>query len=218
MTNIPNINPANTNSLLGTFNQFERHLALSQENMLPARVIAVVGNKVQVQPMIQVVGTSGERISRAQIAEVPIVQIGGGGFVLNVPVKAEDLGFIFAADRDMSLFLQSLSETIPNTFRTHSFSDSIFVPSVLASYTVADANALTLQSLDGSVSISLTNDTITLTAPNVIIDSNLSVTGALDAQGGISCSGGGSNTAVMTGNFRVVGDITASGDITAHVP
>ena len=117
--------------------------------------------------MVMVVGTDGAALSRAQVAGVPVLQAGGGGFVLSFPLKPGDLGFIKANDRDISAFLQGLTESAPTTGRMHSFSDGVFVPAVLIAWTLnaGDANAATLQNLAGTVSVSVSDAGITLRGP-----------------------------------------------------
>ena len=90
-----------------------------------------------------------------------------------------------------------------------------------------DADSCVLQNLDGTVKVSLGSDTITVTAPNVIIDSNVTVTGALVAEDGISASGGSGFVITgdiqltgafnQTGNMLVTGNIGATGSITPYV-
>lgn len=164
----PSRDPANDDSIVGMLRQVLDKTAQNTDDMLPARVIAFnrETNRVQVQPMIHVVTTNGENVPRAQIIDIPVVQIGGGGFVLLFPLKTGDFGLIKASDRDISLFLQSWQESPPNTFRKHSFSDAVFIPDVMRGWTLTgeDADRAVLQSLDGNTRISIGADDIILTA------------------------------------------------------
>jgi hypothetical protein len=144
--------------------------------MLPASVVAYdrATNRASVQPLIPVITTSGVQINRAPVASVPVLQLGGGGFVLSFPIAAGDLGWIKANDRDISLFKQSLKNSIPNTQRKHSFEDAMFIPDTMFSgVTIAggDADNVVLQNLAGTVKISLSGDTVTLKAPHIVLDS-----------------------------------------------
>lgn len=173
--NNPDIDPANNESLAGTL-QFAFYKLLQGVNgMLPAQVIAYdrTKNRVQVQLLIAVVGTDGSQISRPQLASIPVLLLGGGNFFLSFNLNVGDLGWVIANDRDISLFLQTYSEAAPNTGRIKNFSDGVFIPSVMTGYTIAsedNANAV-LQSLDGTVKISLGVGTIKVEAPSVIVDS-----------------------------------------------
>lgn len=159
MNQIPSRDPANDDSLTGLFRQILDKAAQNTDDMLPARVVAFdrARNRVQVQPLIRIVGTNGETLSRAQIIDIPVQQIGGGGFVLLFPLSPGNLGWIKANDRDISLFLQSWQESPPNTFRKHSFSDAVFIPDVMTGWTLSgdDAARAVLQSTDGNVRVSL---------------------------------------------------------------
>lgn len=213
----PSINPADLDSLTGAFRSVFAKLMQSIDTALPAQVIAYNRNegRVQVRPLIAVVATTGEQKSRAQIASVPVLQIGGGGFYLNFNLSPGDLGWLLASDRDISLFLQSKKEAKPNTFRVKNFADSIFIPVVLGNYAIAeeDASNAVLQSENGTVKISFGNDKIKIAAPNVEIATESvaieTTTVNVVASTSVVCT---------TPIFAVDGDITASGDITPHVP
>ena len=75
------------------------------DDMLPAQVIAYnrTTNLATVQPLIQIVTTLNQNKTRDQITSIPVVQLGGGCFVLNFPVKAGDMGFIKAHERGVQI-------------------------------------------------------------------------------------------------------------------
>lgn len=173
--NSPDIDPANNDSLAGTL-QFAFYKMLQGVNgMLPAQVVAYdrTKNRVQVQLLIAVVTTSGAQVSRPQIASIPVLLLGGGQFFLSYNLNPGDLGWVIANDRDISLFLQNYSESAPNTGRIKSFSDGLFIPSVMTNYTISpdDANNAVLQNLDGTIKISLGTAQIKVTAPAIILES-----------------------------------------------
>lgn len=204
--NLPSINPADNGSLAGTLQfAFGKLMQSGVEGMLPAKVIAYdrTTNRVQVQILIAIVGTDGTQTPRQQVASIPVLQFGGGGYLLNFPLNPGNLGWIAANDRDISLFLQSYTDTPPNSGRMFSFSDGLFIPDVMTGYTISagDAGNAVLQNLDGTVKISLT--------PTGVV-----ITGGMTIVGGMSGSGG---SLTFTGNLNVVGNITATGDITPHV-
>jgi len=204
--NNPNINPANDDSLAGTFRFAFSQLMRNTDGMLPARVLKYEReeNRVQVELMIAMVTTSGAQVSRSQIANIPVINIGGGGYILNFPLAVGDLGFISANDRDISLFLQSFAESPPNTHRVKNFADGVFIPSVLTGYDVSgeDGNAV-LQNLDGTVKISLSQTGVNINAAaSVTIDSPLTtVTGELVVQGLTRTTAGLAVTGFATGTY-----------------
>ncbi len=184
---IPSRNPADDGTLVGAINLSLRKWLQYTDDMLPAKVIKYdrATNRVQVQPMIRMVKTNGQQVSRGQIASLPVLQMGGGGFILSFPLNPGDLGWIKANDRDISLFLRGYAEAEPNTKRLHNFSDALFIPDVMTGYTIADGddgNAV-LQNLDGSVKIALFADKIKITAPTLEIVSDVEITGTLHVNG-----------------------------------
>ena len=218
--NNPSIDPANNDSLAGTL-QFAFSKMLQNVNgMLPAKVISYdrTTNRVQVQLLIAILTTDGSTVSRQQLASLPVLVLGGGGFMLSFNLVPGDLGWVCANDRDISLFLQSYDESAPNTARKCSFSDGVFIPDVMRGYTInaGDSGNAVFQSTDGTKCISIGSSGITITAPIV------TVVGALSATDGLSVGGGvtpftvtGSMT--LLGDIAVTGNITATGDITPHV-
>ena len=189
----PSLDPANTDTLVGAFREILNKMLQNTDGMLPAQVIAYEAPtanspaRVSVQPLIQMITTAGDIVSRAQIAKLPVLQIGGGGFILNFPIQTGDFGWIMANDRDISIFLQTYAQAAPNTNRKKNFADAIFIPCTVRGYTIAsgDAANATFQSLDGTVRVSLGSTTITLTAPNVIINGTLQ-TQNIDIDGNIT--------------------------------
>ena len=166
-------NPANNQSLDGVLRFREAKFANRLNNMLPALVIAYdrPSNRAQVQPLISRITTKGTILIRARVASVPVLQLGGGGFVMSFNVQAGNLGWLKANDQDISLFKQTYEQSPPNTKRKHNFSDAMFIPDVMTGYTIAeeDAGNAVLQSLDGSVRIALWPDKVKITSPKVAI-------------------------------------------------
>lgn len=166
----PDFNRANQGTLQGIITQALRNAMVELEVMLPATVISYdrVANVASVQPQIMMVATDGTLISRTPLALVPVIAIGGGGFVLNFPQVAGGKGWIKAADRDISLYLQSGVANGPNTGRLHSFSDGLFIPDFGSGYTInsEDTDNAVLQIADGTIRIAIWSDRVKITGPN----------------------------------------------------
>jgi hypothetical protein len=228
--NNPNINPADNDSLAGVVRFAFQQLMRGVDGMLPARVLAYdrTANRVQVELMIAMITTSGAQVSRAQIANLPVINLGGGGYILNFPLKEGDLGFVCANDRDISLFLQSYKESPPNTMRVKSFSDGVFIPSVLTGYDVsAEDGKMVIQNLDGTVRIALSETDIRVTAPAIFLDSPVTtVTGELVVEGLTRTTAGLAVTGIATtvyagyfgGPMYVLGNGDSSVAFTPGVP
>lgn len=177
---IPSQNPADDGSAAGALNTIFRKQMMEAQGQLPAVVLNYDrrANRATVRPLIQMLLTNGQTVQRASIVSVPVLSLGGGGFTLNFPLKAGDLGWIEASDRDISLFLQAMTEQKPNTLRIHSFNDGRFIPDAFAKYAIneADGTAATLQSYDGSVRIALDTAQIRITAPSVQVTATEDIT------------------------------------------
>lgn len=164
----PSRNPTDNDSLTGLFKVvLTKFLQNNVDDMLPAQVVAFnrAQNVAQVQPLIPVLTTDDVQVTRAQVMSVPVIQLGGGGFMLNFPIKPGDLGFIKANDRDISLFKQTWKQSLPNTQRMHSFSDAVFLPTILTNFSIAGADSanVVLQAVNGAVRLSLGNGNACIT-------------------------------------------------------
>jgi phage baseplate assembly protein gpV len=211
----PSRDPANDGTLTGMLREVMGKMTQGLDDCLPAVVVAFdrTSNRATVKPMVQVLTTKGEAVSRAQLVSVPVFQIGGGGFILNFNLKPGDLGWIKASDRDTSLFLQQYSEQKPNTKRLHSFSDGLFFPDVMRGYTIngEDAENAVLQTLDGACRVAIWPDRVKITAPQVIVDApetlitgNATINGNLQVDGTIHADGNIDSDATITGDSDVV--------------
>lgn len=167
MNATPSMDPADQGSMAGTLRHVFRKMMMNVDGMLPATVIAYdrATNQARVQPQVMMLSTTGERMARGQIDGIDVLNIGGGGFVLSFPLKPGDLGWILASDRDISLFRQSLAAAAPNTERIHSFSDGLFIPDILRTWTLSgeDAESMVLQTVDASQRISVSPSGIKMT-------------------------------------------------------
>lgn len=215
-------NRANKGSLAGTFREILGKFLSDVDDMLPAVVIAYDRdtNRATVRPLIQLLKTDGTLLDRAEVASVPVLNIGGGNGVLSFPIQPQDLGWIKASDRDITLFLQSEApaDIAPNTLRKHDFSDSLFIPDAFKRWTIqtGDEDSIVLQTLDGLERISFdavkgfrihSAVKIALTAPEVAIESPaVSVT---------SVGGGGGGTMVIKADIDHTGDQDTTGDVVA---
>jgi hypothetical protein len=153
-------NPANGGELAGAIAFAFHKFMQATDDMLPAKVLAYdrATNKAKVQIMVPMVTTQNEVQQRAIVASVPVLQLGGGGFVVSFPIAVNDIGWIKANDRDISIFKKTYSASSgPPTQRLHSFEDAMFIPdTMLQGVTIAeedDAN-LVIQNYAGDVKIS----------------------------------------------------------------
>jgi len=220
----PSIDPPDADGFLGAMRLILRKFSMGVDDMLPARVVAFNGDRnsprVTVQPLVSLITTDKRTIARAQIAQLPVLQIGAGGFLLSFPLKPGDLGWVKASDRDISLFLQTYAAGPPNTERIHSFEDALFIPDAMHQYSIAgeDADNVVLQTSDGTVKVSLGPATMKLIAPGCTYDMGGGVV-AITAATAITLTapavGVAGNYAQTGGNATMSGSLTTTGEVTA---
>ena len=165
----------NRNNIAATLDQIiDKFIQGKVDNSLPAIVISFddVANIVKVQPLIKILKTDGTLVSRGTL-NIPVFNFGTGKMSLRFKLSEGDLGWIQANDRDISLFLQSLSEEAPNTLRQHDFSDAIFYPDAMKGMSFT-ANAI-MSNEAGTIKTEWFDDKIVHTAPTVETSDNLKV-------------------------------------------
>lgn len=188
--NPSSFDPSMRGDLPGTLRYILTKFLQNTDDMLPAKVMAFnrSTNRVNVQPLISIVTTNNNTVQRAPIQSLPVLQLGGGGFVMSFPIATGDLGWIKASDRDISLFLQTVARgaaapTQPNTARKHNFSDAIFIPdTMLQNVTIAggDANSAVWQNFAGTTKIAL--GTTVVIAPQLGVGTTPRAGAIIDAQ------------------------------------
>lgn len=161
--------------------------------------------KVDVRPLIKVMGADESQTSRAIIKGIPIETIGAGGMLISFPVVIGDLGWLQASDRDISLFLQSYADSRVPTMRKHSFSDARFIPDIMRNFVIAseDSEAVTIQNRVGTVKIALDNSEVRITAPSIKMN------GAQITSGGDVVTASGIS---LDNHSHAAGTYTAGGD------
>jgi hypothetical protein len=217
MNEIPSQDPADDDSLAGVLNSCFRKMLLAVDGMLPAEIVSYdrVNNIATVRPLIQVMSTSGATTSRAVLASVPVLALGGGNYVINFPLKAGDKGWIEASDRDISLFMQAQAEARPNTLRLHSFSDGRFIPDVFGQYQISDDGAMVIQTLDGSTKIVVSEDTVTIdTAKDIVLNAAATITltaPQINLNGNLSMGGGAGAATINSATLNIQSETSIQG-------
>lgn len=172
----PNADSANEGSLPGGIEAAIRAYFLNHfEGMLPAKVISYddAKNRATIKPLVMMGTTDGVKVSRAEVANIPVYRFGGGGFFMRFPIKPGDLGWLKSNDRDISLVFQRGGlEDWPNTVRLNQFSDAMFFPDTFKEWVISGANAdkAVWQSLSGDACIAMGEDSIKLSIGAVSIE------------------------------------------------
>jgi hypothetical protein len=216
------------NPAAGLVALLDAHHSLKTNKLLPAQVVEYnrTTNIATVQPMMMVVDTNENTHERNQIAACPVLSLGGGGFTINFPLQKNSLGWILAADRDISTFLETYAPAPPNTTRKHRFEDSWFIPDVFRNYVInsSDANAMVITSVDGTTRISISEGYVNIFAPSgatvttplatftqaVNIEGALTVTGLATINGGMNASASESSNVTLPANTTINGITVAT--------
>lgn len=202
----PSTNLSYYNSLPGMMKAVLDNFLMGLDDMLPAAVVSFDrdANLAQVQPLIMMIKTDGTIQSRAPVASVPVAQLGGGGFMLNFNLSPGDLGFIKSNDRDISIFMQSFKESVPNTYRKHKFSDAVFIPCPMHGMTINDEDQshVVLSTTDGTQRVSIWQNRVKITSDTrIVIDAPITEF---------------SGSAQFSGNITTTGDVIAKYQVTGE--
>lgn len=184
--NTPNARPGTDDDLYGVLSFGFREEMLDINDMLPAKIISwdSQANRAQVEILYLVTMTDGSVHPQIAPAEVPTFVLGGGGLCLVWPLKPGDLGWIKATDRDITLFLQHYDAQAGNEPRIHSFEDAMFIPDVMKDYVVVEPAGVSLQTMDGVNSVSVSAAGIKLVAGSttlVITDAGITANKPIQA-------------------------------------
>ncbi len=121
---------------------------------------------VDVQPVVSQVDGAGTRMDHTTVYHIPFTRAYGGDFaIISDPVKG-DIGYIHAADRDISVFKDQIRQgdeklVLPASQRRHDMTDSLYMGGVLnktpKQYLTASDSGITITSGAGSVTITAKN-------------------------------------------------------------
>lgn len=204
---IPSYNPADAKSESGKQDFLFDQLLMKIEKIAPAQIISYdrETNRAVVQILNQAISSDGGKITRQPLTDIPTLMLYGGDFVLSFPIKEGDVGWICAADRNISIFKQTLKMFAPATYEKHRYKDSFFVPNLINSFTIneEDKEAVLISLLDGNTRISIKTDTVTTTSKDIVDDAtNITMTAT-------------TKTKLTSPAIEISGDTTQSGNITA---
>lgn len=206
-----------TDDLGNALQEVTRQALMQIDGMLPAVVTTVdrTAGRVSVKPLVMAGTASGGKVPRPVVPNIPIMTMGAGGIYASFPVKVGDLGFVFSASRDTSLFYQSQGgEDWPNTERIHSFSDGGFLPLKLFNFSIAGdvlADGFSLQTDDGSTFVTLKAGEVQITATKVKIVGDIEHSGNTQQTGDVEQIG----DVTQTGTSSIAGNCTIAGALAA---
>ena len=169
-----NILGKQTDKLDVLLNSLKKNIFFKLNVCLPANVIKYnsSNNTVDIQPSIQVVLTDNKFMDMPQIFDVPVLEVGGKGLSVKIPLQAGDTGIVIFCDRDISLFKQEKKNIQPNTLRKHDLADGIFIPMKFGN---SGSSNISIQNTDGSVKFEITSSGINVKG-NIIVDGEITAT------------------------------------------
>lgn len=165
-----------------------------------------------VQPAIQrifvattVDGQTPEPVNLPQLINVPVVFPNAGGYALTFPVKQGDECLLVFCERSYDAWYEDGGVQPPSARRFHALSDAVAIlgvnskPNALtdhatdsvqlrnddatATITIDDAQSVTIETTSGEVTCAADGGTITLRAPQVIIDGDFVCNGTMTNNG-----------------------------------
>jgi hypothetical protein len=207
MTNqTPSIRPADESTLPGVIKTAVSKAMQSFDVMLPIEFEAYdrATNRSTVRHLVQMVGSDGDTVDRADVASVRVMQFGNGRFNISFPIEPGDKGWLLASDRDISTFQQGLQKGAPNTARMHSFQDGLVIPDAM---TNGDAPAgasgrVVIGANDGSAYFSFDGSGLYFNCGGVevaITEAGLAITGGTVAHNGVNIGDTHVHTGVVSG-------------------
>ncbi|WP_314283021.1 Gp138 family membrane-puncturing spike protein [Haemophilus sputorum] len=132
---------------------------------LPAKVVDFNPKNQTATLAVQItqILTDGGTVQIPPLVDVPVAFPRGGGFAVTFPLNAGDEGIAIFSERCIDGWWQSGRASEPMDYRQHDLSDAMFIPSICSVPNAIDGfytGGLSMQTLDGSTFIRITNGTI----------------------------------------------------------
>jgi hypothetical protein len=191
-------------SLWGVYNNIRFIVEQALANVQTASVVKVVAcsNSGGISPVgtvdVQIlanqvsIGAGGQMVGTPHLTmyELPYLRIQGGSNAVIIDPQPGDIGIAVFASRDITNVKSTKAQANPGSFRMHDFADGMYLGGLL------NGNPIQyVQFGSGGVTI-VSPDTITLQAPNIVL------------QGAVAQSGG---------NVTMAEDLTVGGDVVADL-
>lgn len=168
------IDPQDLSNLEGILKILKNNIFTTLNVCMPCNVISYnpEDNTADLQPAIQRVLQDNTFQDRSVLSNVPVLELGGNGLSIKIPLKEGDTGIVIFCDRDITLFKQEKSNTQPNTLRKHDLSDGIFIPMRFGN--TGSSNIL-IQSEDEATQFEITSSGINIKG-NITVDGEITAT------------------------------------------
>lgn len=166
------------------YNMQQAHDDEIMESICVAAIVKIVDfdpkdMTVDVQPLSKQLVDEDVYESQPQILGVPVACTRCGGFITRPWIKKGDVGLVVYLDHDIDSVLSGGKEAEPQTDRTHSTSDAVYIGGVVAGgfkVTGIPEKSLALATEDGSTYVAVTKD-------KILIKGDVHVTGKITSTG-----------------------------------
>lgn len=175
MSNYPNFNPSSQDTSYGGFNQIIK--TYLNQNLFTVDIVkiqAINQNKVDVLPVIQQQTTDGKLIEITNndiIANVPVLMLQGGNCQISFNLSIGDYGFLICCKKDCSNFVNTLKNSLPNSFKEFNLNNGFFLP-----FQIVNVNSSILIKNTNS-QIEITPTAININAASINIFGNTNING-----------------------------------------
>lgn len=137
---------------------------------MPVEVVEVVGNKVNVKPLVAKKTLTNEVIEITDddiIYNIPVMQIKGSKIEIKVEITAGDKGILLACMRDISNYKNTHQKTEVASNRTFSQSDGLFLP-----LDFIDDNPQSVSISYGQTNLILNENSVTINCENASVNAS----------------------------------------------
>lgn len=158
---------------------------------------------VDVKPLISMVDGQQQKMDHGTIYHIPYVRSYGGNAAIIMDPVVGDVGYIKAADRDISSFKDgmaggsSTSSYTPNSRRRHDMADSVYMGGLLSQ---APKQYITFKSDGSVVVVDKNNNTITMNSSGVTITDKVNGNSIVMNSSGIVLTPGSGGTVQLGGS------------------
>lgn len=160
----------------------------------PAVVTAVSGTRVDCQILTKTRFSNDEEIEQSEIFGVPFLVISGkkGTAKITFPVSVGDNVLVLFSDRNFGELLESDGQSAVSGFSkgTHNYDPILALPCFFTSPNEIENDTENVVIANGSTTVVIAPDgNVTITAPTVAIEGDMTVSGNLEVGGDIDADG-----------------------------
>ena len=153
--------------------------------------------RAKVQIALRLLMTDGETMPRPVILNVPVVHPSGGGWIIHLPLQADDAVLLVFSERGIQAFKETFGISDPPRHAFFQERDAVAIPGFGAlSITPVSTTGLVAQNEEGTIYLQMEPDgTVNVTTPGAV---------TVDAGGNATVNSGGSITLAASSETLVI--------------